>query len=76
MSSPDLLRRILDAWFDLDQADPPERGAAAARRDAAIAAALQGSNIASDRFLRALHHRYRIYRADRLAAARRTGRAP
>jgi len=71
---PELLRAILEAWWEAEHCDPPGRAEPWERLEQLLAKASEQSGVSRQTILRAVHHRYRAYAAARLKRAARTGR--
>jgi hypothetical protein len=77
MSRPDLLPKILEAWFDLEECEPSERPKLKVTFDQLISEALlEDDSVSRSELLAALKPKCREYRASRYAKASKVGIAP
>ncbi len=74
---PDLLPKLLEAWFELDECEPVDRPKMKAAFDSLVAQAMAlDVTVSRYELLAALKERYKRYRSERFAKAARVGRAP
>lgn len=77
MPRPELLPKILEAWFELEEGEPCDRPKFKAKFDALISEALaEDDSVSRSELLAALHPFCRRYRASRFAKAAKIGKAP
>lgn len=77
MPQPELLPKILEAWFELDECKPCDRPGLKAKFDALIEEALAlDDSVSRYELLAALKSRYLPYRSIRFAKAAKVGIAP
>jgi hypothetical protein len=74
---PELLQKLLEAWFELDECEPADRPKLMAAFDTLVAEAMAlDATVSRHDLMAALKDRYKKYRASRFSKAAKVGLAP